>query len=178
MKRNDREVLFRDLTLKNPHGLPVCLSRTVPKKVDITFPPGRPTADTIESLCGNQKLRPLYTVKCLPGLDYEWLAHQAKAINRIEKAFKQCCRKKQGVLNCADQKVKQETYKHKHFAQFSHSLYCFMSFLLLYFSGVKSLTSFAWARTAKRRISTVARVGGEMNDTTVSKMLLPTHIII
>ncbi|XP_038567371.1 extracellular matrix protein 1-like isoform X1 [Micropterus salmoides] len=88
-----------------------CQSRTVPKKVDITFPPGRPTADTIESLCGNQKLRPLYTVKCLPGLDYEWLAHQAKAINRIEKAFKQCCRKKQGVLNCADQKWREELNK-------------------------------------------------------------------
>lgn len=76
------------------------------QKVDINFPLGRPTADAIESLCQNQRLRPLYSVKCLPGSDYDWLIRQAKTINRIEKGFKQCCKKKQGVLECADQKVK------------------------------------------------------------------------
>ncbi|XP_042345879.1 extracellular matrix protein 1-like [Plectropomus leopardus] len=70
-------------------------------KVDITFPPGQPTADNIESLCHDQKLRPLYKVKCMPAEGYEWLAHQAKAINRIEKGFKQCCKKKKDALNCA-----------------------------------------------------------------------------
>lgn len=90
-------------------------------KTDINFPPGRPTADDIESICHNQKLRPLYTVKCLPGVGYEWLARQAKAINRMEKGFKQCCKKKQDVLKCADQKVKQETYKQIFFAK-SNSL--------------------------------------------------------
>lgn len=77
-----------------------------PEKININFPPGRPTADSIESLCHNHKARPLYTVKCLPGVGYEWVARQAKTINRIEKGFKQCCKKKHGVFNCADQKVK------------------------------------------------------------------------
>lgn len=86
------------------------------QKVDINFPPGRPTADVIESLCRNQRLRPLYNVKCLPGSGYESVARQAKTINRIEKGFKQCCKKNQDVLNCADGKVKQETRKHKYFA--------------------------------------------------------------
>ncbi|XP_051261737.1 extracellular matrix protein 1 isoform X2 [Dicentrarchus labrax] len=78
------------------------------QKIDINFPPGRPTADGIESLCNNQKLRTLYTVKCLPGSGYELLARQAKTINRIEKGFKQCCKKKQDVLNCVDQKWRLE----------------------------------------------------------------------
>ncbi|KAM9353408.1 extracellular matrix protein 1 [Symphorus nematophorus] len=78
------------------------------QKVDINFPPGRPTADAIDSLCHNQKLRPLYTVKCLPGVGYELLARQAKTINRIEKGFKQCCKKKQDVANCADQMWRDE----------------------------------------------------------------------
>lgn len=89
-----------------------------PQKVDIKFPPGRPTATTIESLCLNQKLRPLYNVKCLPNVGYEWLARQAKTINRMEKGFKQCCKKKQEVLICAEQKVERETYKHKCFVIF------------------------------------------------------------
>ncbi|XP_029307235.1 extracellular matrix protein 1 [Cottoperca gobio] len=81
------------------------------QKVDINFPPGRPTADTIESLCRDQKLRPLYKVNCLPGLGYELLSRQAKTINRVEKGFKQCCKKKQDVLNCADQKWREELNK-------------------------------------------------------------------
>lgn len=78
---------------------------SAPLKVDMSFPPGRPTADTIETLCRNRKQRPLYKTNCLTGLGYEWLARQAKTINRIEKGFKQCCKKNQRTLNCADQKV-------------------------------------------------------------------------
>ncbi|KAM4579679.1 uncharacterized protein PAE49_004867 [Odontesthes bonariensis] len=81
------------------------------QKPDINFPPGRPTADNIESLCSNQKLRPLYNVKCLPSNGYDELARQAKTINRLEKGFKQCCRKTQGMLNCADQKWRQELHR-------------------------------------------------------------------
>ncbi|XP_076594270.1 extracellular matrix protein 1 [Chaetodon auriga] len=81
------------------------------QKIDMNFPPGRPTANTIGSLCNNHKLRPLYAVKCLPGVGFEWVARQAKTINRIEKGFKQCCKKKQGVLNCADQKWREELDK-------------------------------------------------------------------
>ena len=81
------------------------------QKVDINFPPGRPTTDNIKSICQNQKLRPLYSVKCLAGSDYEWLTRQAKTINRIEKGFKQCCKKKMGMFSCADRKVRQEAFK-------------------------------------------------------------------
>lgn len=77
-----------------------------PQKASINFPPGRPTADNIESLCQTQKLRPLYSVKCLAGPHYKLLTQQAKSINRIEKGFKQCCKMKQGVLECVEQKVK------------------------------------------------------------------------
>ncbi|XP_070692212.1 extracellular matrix protein 1 [Pempheris klunzingeri] len=81
------------------------------QKPDINFPPGKPTAGVIESLCSNQKLRPLYTIKCLPGEGFEWLARQAKTINRIEKGFKHCCKKDQDVLNCADGKWREELDK-------------------------------------------------------------------
>ncbi|XP_041844331.1 extracellular matrix protein 1-like isoform X2 [Melanotaenia boesemani] len=81
------------------------------QKIDINFPPGRPTADNIELLCSNQKLRPLYNTKCLPRFGYELLAVQAKTINRLEKGFKQCCKKKHGVLTCADQKWRDELNK-------------------------------------------------------------------
>ncbi|XP_039974488.1 extracellular matrix protein 1-like isoform X2 [Xiphias gladius] len=81
------------------------------KKTDINFPPGRPTAESIESVCLNQNLRPLYNVKCLPGSGYGGLARRAKTINRMEKGFKQCCKKKQDVLNCADRKWREELDK-------------------------------------------------------------------
>ncbi|XP_077382668.1 extracellular matrix protein 1 [Festucalex cinctus] len=74
------------------------------QKSEINFPPGRPSVYNVESLCRNQKQRPLYSVKCLPRTGYELLAHQAKIINRIEKGYKQCCKKNQDVLVCAEQK--------------------------------------------------------------------------
>lgn len=77
---------------------------STPKKVDIRFPPGRPTATVIESLCRNQNIRPLYNVRCLPNRGYEWVARQAKTINSMEKGFKQCCKKRKDVLFCAEQK--------------------------------------------------------------------------
>lgn len=79
------------------------------QKTDINFPPGRPTEDSIQSLCRNQILRPVYNVECMPGAGYQWLVHQAKTINRMEKGFKQCC-KLENRLNCAEQKVMQEIY--------------------------------------------------------------------
>ncbi|KAM4736309.1 extracellular matrix protein 1-like isoform 2-T2 [Anableps anableps] len=80
----------------------------ISQKINISFPPGMPTTDNIESLCGNQRLRPLYTTKCLPRSGCEVLAHQVKTINRLEKKFKQCCKKKKGVLSCAEQKWRKE----------------------------------------------------------------------
>lgn len=144
------------------------------QKIDINFPPGRPTADNIESICQNQKLRPLYSVKCLPRSDYEWLTRQAKTINRIEKGFKQCCKKKMEMLSCADRKVRQETFK-----QILCSLVILSFCLHLRFSGSRSLKSFARARTVNRWISTVApRVMEKTTNTSVSRTFLPTHITI
>lgn len=84
---------------------------TTSQKIDISFPPGRPTAANIDSLCGNQRLRPLYTTKCLPRSGNELLARQVKTINRLEKRFKQCCKRKKGALSCAEQKVKEKSFK-------------------------------------------------------------------
>lgn len=83
-----------------------------PQKVDMSFPPGRPTSDTIEALCRNQKRRPLYKTNCPMGARHEHLARQAKTINRIETGFKHCCKRKQAALDCADQKVREnlQTY--------------------------------------------------------------------
>ena len=73
--------------------------------VSISFPPARPTADDIESICINRKLRPFYDLKCLPRKGYGWLVRQSKAVNRVERGFKQCCKSQQEVLQCADGKV-------------------------------------------------------------------------
>lgn len=91
------------------------VTSSISQRVDISFPPGRPTADTIEALCDNQNQRPRYNVRCLPRMGYGWLVRQAKTINRMENGFKRCCKKKGDVLSCADQKVKQETWKNKYF---------------------------------------------------------------
>lgn len=80
---------------------------STPRAADISFPPGRPTTDTIESVCHNQRLRPIYSIKCLPRSGYEMVALQAKTVNLIEKGFKSCCKNKKTKVNCADQKVKE-----------------------------------------------------------------------
>uniref|UniRef100_A0A3P9D7K9 Extracellular matrix protein 1b n=1 Tax=Maylandia zebra TaxID=106582 RepID=A0A3P9D7K9_9CICH len=84
---------------------------STPRAADISFPPGRPTADTIESVCHNQRLRPAYSIKCLPRSGYEMVALQAKTVNLIEKGFKSCCKNKKTKVNCADQKWREELNK-------------------------------------------------------------------
>ncbi|XP_056142447.1 extracellular matrix protein 1-like isoform X2 [Lampris incognitus] len=81
---------------------------TSPQNVDISFPPGRPTEAGTESLCRHRKLRPRYDLKCLPRKGYGWLARQSKTINRVEKGFKQCCKRKQDVFTCVDGKWREE----------------------------------------------------------------------
>ncbi|KAG7282149.1 hypothetical protein CRUP_034896, partial [Coryphaenoides rupestris] len=76
--------------------------------VSISFPPARPTADDIQSVCAYRKLRPFYDVKCLPRKGYGWLVRQAKAVNRVERGFKQCCKRQPEVLECADGKWREE----------------------------------------------------------------------
>uniref|UniRef100_A0A1A8GYY0 Extracellular matrix protein 1 n=1 Tax=Nothobranchius korthausae TaxID=1143690 RepID=A0A1A8GYY0_9TELE len=92
----------RGLTGMNP---------SAPLNANINFPPGRPTADNILSLCENQKLRPLYTTKCLPRSGYKLLARQVKTVNRLEKGFKRCCKQKTDRLSCAEQKWREELNK-------------------------------------------------------------------
>lgn len=106
------------------------------------FPLGCPTPDNIDALCQNKKLRPLYSVKCLAGPQHKLLAQQAKSINRMERGFKVCCKNKQEVLNCAQQKVKWEACTS--FAQCSHFVAsCFSLFShFLHFSGTRSWTCF------------------------------------
>ncbi|KAM7383477.1 hypothetical protein PAMP_003123 [Pampus punctatissimus] len=84
---------------------------STPRKVDINFPLGQPTATTIHSLCHNQKHRPLYNIKCLPNVGYNWLALQAKTINRMERGFKWCCKKRTDALICAKKKWRKELNK-------------------------------------------------------------------
>ncbi|KAL6109508.1 ecm1 [Pungitius sinensis] len=78
------------------------------QKVDMSFPPGRPTSDTIETLCRKQKRSPLYKRNCPTGAAYAHLARQAKTIKRMETGFKHCCKRKQSALDCADQKWREE----------------------------------------------------------------------
>ncbi|XP_046906139.1 extracellular matrix protein 1-like isoform X2 [Hypomesus transpacificus] len=78
--------------------------RATTQAADINFPPGRPSTDNIQSVCRFGKLRPLYLPRCLPSTGYGWLARQSKAVNRLEKGFKHCCKGKKEVLACADGK--------------------------------------------------------------------------
>ncbi|CAL8256606.1 unnamed protein product [Boreogadus saida] len=82
--------------------------RTLSNKVSISFPPARPMADDITSVCIHHKLRPFYDLRCLPRRGYGWLVRQTKAVNRLERGFKQCCKRKQEVLECADGKWREE----------------------------------------------------------------------
>ncbi|KAJ3598642.1 hypothetical protein NHX12_002147 [Muraenolepis orangiensis] len=81
------------------------------QNVSISFPPARPTADDIQSVCVHRKLRPFYDHKCLPHKGYGWLVRQTKAINRVERGFKQCCKSQQEVLQCADGKWREQMDK-------------------------------------------------------------------
>ncbi|XP_012684598.1 extracellular matrix protein 1-like isoform X2 [Clupea harengus] len=75
---------------------------------DISFPPGRPTSSNIRMVCKLRKLRPRYTPSCLPSGGFGWLARQSKAINRLERGLKLCCKAKKDVLACADGKWREE----------------------------------------------------------------------
>nr|XP_012771603.2 extracellular matrix protein 1 isoform X1 [Maylandia zebra] len=112
------EFTFNPNTCQRTHGpVPIALIErktkklSTPRAADISFPPGRPTADTIESVCHNQRLRPAYSIKCLPRSGYEMVALQAKTVNLIEKGFKSCCKNKKTKVNCADQKWREELNK-------------------------------------------------------------------
>lgn len=91
----------RESVLVGPRSL---RSQESDRVVDINFPPGRPTASNIRMVCKTRKLRPRYNPGCLPRRGYGWLARQSKAINRLEKGLKRCCKGKKDVLACADEK--------------------------------------------------------------------------
>lgn len=78
---------------------------------DIDFPPGRPTSSNIKLVCKLRKVRPRYVASCIPRGGYGWLARQSKSINRLERGLKRCCKEKENVLACADEKVITRTTK-------------------------------------------------------------------
>lgn len=86
---------------------------------DIDFPPGRPTSSNIKLVCKLRKLRPRYVASCIPRGGYSWLARQSKAINRLERGLKRCCKEKENVLACADEKWREEMNR---FCQDEHSV--------------------------------------------------------
>ena len=100
---SDDSVHRSTLTTRSLRG--TIQQRTLSNKVSISFPPARPMADDIKSVCIHHKLRPFYDLRCLPRRGYGWLVRQTKAVNRLERGFKQCCKRKQEVLECADGKV-------------------------------------------------------------------------
>lgn len=72
----------------------------------ISFPPGRPDSSNIALICAHHKTRPRYIPKCLPRTGYGWLVRQSKAINVLEREYKQCCKEKKSDQRCAEKKVK------------------------------------------------------------------------
>uniref|UniRef100_A0A8C7M404 Extracellular matrix protein 1b n=1 Tax=Oncorhynchus kisutch TaxID=8019 RepID=A0A8C7M404_ONCKI len=78
--------------------------QATPRDSDISFPPGRPTFDNIGLVCCLHNSRPLSTTKCLPRTGFGWLARQSKAMNRLERGFKHCCKGLENVLPCAEGK--------------------------------------------------------------------------
>lgn len=78
--------------------------RTI-KTEHISFPPGRPNSSNIEPICAWHMYRPRYLNNCLPRTGFDWLAHQVKAINGLEKSFRQCCKKNKDVHACAEGKA-------------------------------------------------------------------------
>ncbi|XP_042163000.1 extracellular matrix protein 1 isoform X2 [Oncorhynchus tshawytscha] len=82
--------------------------QATPRDSVISFPPGRPTFDNIGLVCCLHNSRPLSTTKCLPRTGFGWLARQSKAMNRLERGFKHCCKGLENVLPCAEGKWREE----------------------------------------------------------------------
>lgn len=73
--------------------------------ININFPPGRPNSANIVPLCAFRKHRRRYLTRCLPRRDVDWLTHQLKAINGLEKEFGQCCKERKDIQACTEGKA-------------------------------------------------------------------------
>uniref|UniRef100_A0A8D2IK54 Extracellular matrix protein 1 n=2 Tax=Varanus komodoensis TaxID=61221 RepID=A0A8D2IK54_VARKO len=58
----------------------------------LSFPPGEPSGANIRNLCKLRRFRPTYPASSLPKSYFGWFVRQARAVNRMESAFKKCCR--------------------------------------------------------------------------------------
>nr|XP_034954603.1 extracellular matrix protein 1 [Zootoca vivipara] len=85
-----------------------------PKLLQVTFPPGEPTSANIKNICKLRKFRPTFPASIFPRSRFGWLVRRAQAVNRLENAFRKCCRKEdagcahKGWENVMTQYCKQE----------------------------------------------------------------------
>ncbi|XP_063803228.1 extracellular matrix protein 1 isoform X2 [Pseudophryne corroboree] len=76
-----------------PPNSPTC--QDIKKKPGLAFPPGKPKSSNIQNICKLGKYR-LHTDKALSQRGYGFPTYsprQTKAINRLEKEYKKCCKR-------------------------------------------------------------------------------------
>ncbi|KAJ7307197.1 hypothetical protein JRQ81_009186 [Phrynocephalus forsythii] len=78
----------------DPSGCTATVPASPWAALSISFPPGEPTDANILNICQLSKFRPRYPARRLEQSSFGWLVPQARAVNRVEKAFKKCCRAK------------------------------------------------------------------------------------
>ncbi|XP_042297158.1 extracellular matrix protein 1 [Sceloporus undulatus] len=100
-----KEATFLDYDFKNqtfpeeePYQIPSGYKEE--KNLKISFPPGQPTKENMKNICQLRKFRnSVLAATSLPLSHFGWFVRQAKALNRVEKEFKKCCRKED--IGCA-----------------------------------------------------------------------------
>ncbi|XP_053303482.1 extracellular matrix protein 1 isoform X1 [Pleuronectes platessa] len=83
-----------------------------PNKVDVPFPPARPTAQNLAAICHQGQGRPRYPASFFPRSGSSHFRRRGDAINRLESWFQSCCsgqasEQSHQILCCAQQAWKQ-----------------------------------------------------------------------